>query len=173
LCRLLELFHQLFVKQIVRALLRAVAGLVHAEELPHGIDKGPQLLDAVKVMEEMIQHEQEVLLPQVGRQFLAIGSQILNLPVLSFAVAVNPEVDGVLKLRQVSRDFLSQDEVRQITQPVQQVEAPLNRVVIRDGHQIHPSPFGLTINVQRPGVTVEAPEEAEVLGGAGIPAVDV
>jgi hypothetical protein len=56
---------------------------------------------------------------QVIHKIRCVPPQFLDLTVVALIVAVNANMNIVLKLRNVSRDFLANDEVRQIAHSVQ------------------------------------------------------
>ena len=55
------------------ALLAAVSDLEHVKQLRHALREAQDTLGVRKVVEEVVQREQKILLAKVGDEFLNVG----------------------------------------------------------------------------------------------------
>ena len=99
---------------------------------------------------------------EVGHQVFAIGAQFLHFAVLGFTQAVDANVHRVIEIGEVGADFLARDEIGEPTQAIKDLQAAVDRIVVRDGNQIHPPALERGVNVERLGIAVPAAQEAEM-----------
>ena len=102
-----------------------------------------------------------------------MGPELLDLPVLRFIQPVNPDVNGVVELRKVGAYFLAHDEVREVAETVEQLQATLDGIVVCDGDQVHPPALSRRVNVQRLGIAIPRAQEAEMFRPPREPTVAV
>ena len=112
-------------KRIVLPLQRAVADLEDIEKLGHALDEFVEAGGVRKVVEEVIEHEEEVVPPEILDHLLAVRAESLNVPVLRFVVTVDPDVDGVPEPGQVGAHLFAHHKVGKVAELVQQLEAPV------------------------------------------------
>jgi hypothetical protein len=115
-------------------------------------------------MEEVVEHEQEVLLAKVGDEFPDVRAEALDFAVLRLVQAVNPEVNGVVEFRKSGAHFFAGDEIRGVTQTVKHFETAIEGIVVGYGHQIHPPALRRRVDIEGPGIAIPAAQEAEMLG---------
>lgn len=91
----------------------------------------------------MIQRGKDLLLFQVGDQFVNVVAQFLNLIVLCFRNIENADVALNAVLRKRRGHFTPDDDVFS----VRDAQSSCNAVVIGNGYQVHAARFGTTVQL--------------------------
>jgi len=111
----------------------AVADFKHVKPLRHELNEFAQAGAVRKVVEEMVQNEEQVTLPQVKDEFRRVCPELLDFAVLGFVQAIDADVDGVAEFRKEGADFLAYDKVVEFAQAVEKVQAAVKGIVVGDG----------------------------------------
>ena len=81
---------------------------------------------------------------------------------LGLAQPVNADVDRVVKLGEVGADLFAGNEIGKLPTSIKNFQTAIDRIVVRDGDQVHSPPLERGVNVQRLRIAVPAAQEAEV-----------
>jgi len=168
-----QAFQQGGNKAIVFVLLRAVPDFEHIEEFGHALREGTHPGRVREVMEKVVEREEEIRPAQVGHKFFAIGAQALDFAVLSFTQPINADVDRVVKLGKAGAHLLTHDEIGKLPTSVENFQAAVDRIMIREGDQVHSTALEGVVDIQRLGIAIPAAQEAEVFCPPRVEAVAV
>jgi len=82
------------------------------------------------------------------------GPQFVKLEMVSHGQAVNADMDSVVESGEARAHFLAHDEVWNLTQAIEHVQAALDRIVLGDRDEVHPSPLRCVVDLQGLGIAV-------------------
>jgi len=148
---------------IVLALHRPVSNFEYVKQLGHALDEIAGARKIGEFVEKMVEDKEEARLTQIAHEFLAVRAQRLDFTVLGFAQPVDSNMNLVPKFRKEGGDFFSHNEIGEVAEAMEHFQAPVDRIVIGDRHQIHTPLFRLAVNVQRSGVTVARAQKPQML----------
>ena len=141
---------------------RAVLHLEDVEESQHRPDEVFRRLPHPVGLEEMVRGVEKTLGAEVVDEVEDIPALLRDDLVLGERQVEDVHVDPLAGLRKEGLDLLGDEEVREARAPVEEPETAVDRVVVRERHEVHPP--GLREAVGLVGVVVRV---------AGVPGLEV
>ena len=107
-------------------------------------------------MKQVIQREEDAGLAQRRRHLEDVAPQRLDARVQRLGHAVDAEVHLDRRVGEPAGHFFGHEEVVGAGMAVQELEAPVDAVVIGDGDEIHAARFGDAVDVLGPRIAIAA-----------------
>ena len=109
------------------------------------VQGGEFFVDAVKRVGEGMS---DVFRSQEGLHFVNVFAGVVDLAVLGLGDSPDEKVDTAFVLGKIDGDFFADDHAGQ----VRDLEAPFDRVLVGEGHEVHSPRFEEIVGLQRVGV---------------------
>ncbi len=158
---------------VVLGLHGAILNLDHAEQMGHRMEIFAQATVVAKIVEKMVQREEDPILSQIGDHLRGVAGQVLEGAVLGLSDSIDGDVDRIAEFRNKRRNFFADDKIGQVAHLIQKLPATINGIVVGDGDEVHPSALGSEIDVARARIAIARADEPHVLGASGEIAVAV
>jgi len=113
----------------------------------------------------VVGRREDPLLAEVVVQIVDVSPAPLDLEVLSLVDREDVDVDSLARVGKPRLDLLRDEEVGPVRVLVKEGEAPVDRVVVRDRHEVHSALAGDPVNLLGMVIGVPGVREAEILEG--------
>ena len=147
---------------------RAVLHLEHVEEREHRLEEDLGSLAHPVRLEEVVGGVEEVLGPEVVDELEDAPALPVDDGVLLPGQVEDVDVDPVARLREPGLHLDRDEEVGQVGVAVLEPQAPLDRVVVGEGDEVHPAGLREPVDLLRVVVGVVAVGRLEVLEDGGV-----
>ena len=124
-------------------------------------------------MERVMEDERYAFSAQERRRLEHVSPQRLDVPVVTFCEAKRPQVDARSGPGDPAPDLLAHHDVGRARVAVQQFQAPVDAVVVRQRDEVHPARARRPVDRLGFGIAVAAPKRAHVRREPGMDRVHV